>query len=58
MKKYIRPQSTVLAIMTEGLIAGSDSDSENLGGSVKGTVTTQDDYANKYIWNKSEWTEE
>ena len=56
MKKYIRPQSTVLAIMTEGLIAGSDT--ENLGGSVKGTVTTQDDYANKYIWNNSEWTEE
>lgn len=56
MKKYIRPQSTVLAIMTEGLMAASDS--ENLGGSVKGTVTTQDDYANKYIWNKSEWTEE
>ncbi len=57
MKKYIRPQSTVLDIMTEGLMATSDPD--NLGGSVhKGTVTDQDDYSNKYIWDNPEWTEE
>lgn len=57
MKKYIRPQSTVLDIKTEGLMATSDP--ENLGGSVHtGTVTDQDDYSNKYIWDNPEWTEE
>ena len=56
MKKYIRPQSTVLDIKTEGLMATSDPD--NLGSSVHGTVTDQDDYSNKYIWDNPEWTEE